>query len=343
MSEVKDTTSRAIGRLGVFCCRCVLRKPRVLSLPALHKYLQHPFAHYHISTGSTTVSTTPRRPSASLHCGYFWVQLLEFDGVSIVWIFIPILPCLFTNTFNRVYCRLQYKCINHSTKIVRFPSQRIIMPQTPRRELKKRRVEKTQQTPTSGQTEAQNTLTSGQTEAQNTPTSEQTEAQNTPTAWQPVRSGLPTVCTAKRPRTSTSEDSRTKNPRVTNSTRQAVSGDVQVTATPDVTADSVSNPSITSSAMRQRAVQSPRPNSSVSQRRGHTAPTPSEVLSAVHSTSNGSRSVMHQKSMSLASLLNTVKRLLEQHTLKYQPFLPENELLRVSFEYYPRRCFYLFC
>lgn len=205
------------------------------------------------------------------------------------------------------------------------------MPQTPRRESKKRRVEKTQQTPTSGQTEAQNTPTSGQH-----------EAQNTPTARQPVRSGLPTARTAKRPRTSTSKDSRTKNPRTTNSTLQGVSGDVQVTATPDVTADSVSNPSITSSAMRQRAVQSPHPNSSVSQRRGHTAPTPPEVLSAVHSTSNGSRSVMHQKSMSLASLLNTVKRLLEQHTLKYQPFLSENELLRVSFEYYPRHCVCLF-
>jgi len=217
------------------------------------------------------------------------------------------------------------KCTNHSTKIVHFPSQRLIMPQTPRRESKKKRVEKIQKTPT---------------ETQNTPTSGQTETQNTPTSWQPVRPVLPAVATAKRPRTSTSENNRTKNPRVTNSTRRAVSGDVQVTATPDFTADSVSNPSITSSTMRRRAVQSPHPNSSVSHRRVHTTPTPSEVLSAARSTSNGSRSVMHQKSMSLASLLNTVKRLLEQHTLKYQPFLPEDELLRVSHEYYPRR-FYL--
>ena len=195
------------------------------------------------------------------------------------------------------------------------------MSQTPRREPKKRRVEKTQKTPTSGHA----------------------EAQNTPTPWQPVRPVLPTVPTAKRPKTSTSENNRTKIPRVTNSTRQAVSGDVQVTATPDFTADSVSNPSITSSTMRRRDVQSPCPNLSVSHRRVRMAPTPSEVLSAVHGTSGGSRSVMHQKNMSLASLLNTVKRLLEQHTLKYQPFLPEDEFLRVSFEYYPRRCFYLSC
>ena len=193
------------------------------------------------------------------------------------------------------------------------------MSETPRRDSKKRRVEKTQKTPTSGQT----------------------EAQNTPTPRQPVRAASPTVPPmVKRLRTSTSENNQTKNPKVTNSTRRAVSGDVQVTATPDVTADSVSNTSITSSTMRRRAVQSPRSNSSVSHRRVHTTPTPSEVLSAVHSTS-GRRSVMHQKNMSLAALLNTVKRLLEQHTLKHQPFLPEDEFLRVSFEYYSRRCFYL--
>jgi hypothetical protein len=48
---------------------------------------------------------------------------------------------------------------------------------------------------------------------------------------------------------------------------------------------------------------------------------------------------MHQNSMSLAFVLNTVKRLLEQHTMKHQPFLPEDELMRVSREYNPRRGF----
>ena len=200
------------------------------------------------------------------------------------------------------------------------------MSETLRGESKKRRVDKTQKTPTSGQT----------------------EAQKTPTSWQPVRPALPAVPAAKRPRTSTSKNNRTRNPRVTNSSRGAVSGAVQVkatpaAATPDATPDSASNPSITSSTMRWRAAQSPRPNSPVSYRRVYTAPTPSEVLAAESRTSNGSRSVMHKNSMSLAYVLNAVKRLLEQHTLKYQPFLPEDELLRVSREYYPRRGFYLSC
>ena len=190
------------------------------------------------------------------------------------------------------------------------------MSETPRRESKKRRVEKTQKTPTSGQT----------------------EAQKTPTSWQPERRALPAVPTAKRTRTS-SENNRT------NSIRGAVSGAVQVKATPavattDATSDSVSNPSITSSTMRRRA-QSPRPNSSVSYGRVYTTPTPSEVLAAASRTSSGTRSVMHKNSLSLAFVLNTVKRLLEQHTLKYQPFLPKDELLRVSREHHPRRGLHL--
>jgi len=52
---------------------------------------------------------------------------------------------------------------------------------------------------------------------------------------------------------------------------------------------------------------------------------------------------MHKNSMSLAYVLNAVKRLLERHTLKYQPFLPEDELLRVNHECYPRHGFYLSC
>lgn len=156
------------------------------------------------------------------------------------------------------------------------------------------------------------------------------KTQKTPTS-QPARPALPAVPTAKRPRTATSENNRAKNPRVTNSIRGAVSGAV---ATPDVI--SASNPSITSSAMRRRAARSPHPNSSVS------APTSSEVLSAASGVADGSRSVMHQKNMSLAFVLNAVKRLLEQHTMKYQPFLPEDEFLRVSC-YYPRRGFDLSC
>jgi hypothetical protein len=154
---------------------------------------------------------------------------------------------------------------------------------------------------------------------------------------------LPAAPTAKRPRASTSESNRTKNPRMTNSIRGAVSGTAQVKSTPDVTSDSVSSPRITSSAMRRRAARSSRPNPSVSHGGVYTAPTRSEVLSAASRTSNGSRSVMHQNSMSLAFVLNTVKRLLEQHTMKHQPFLPEDELMRVSREYNPRRGFYLSC
>ena len=177
---------------------------------------------------------------------------------------------------------------------------------------------------------------------QKTPTSWQTEAQKTPTSWQPERLALPAVPTANRPRTATSEDNRTKVPKVTNSIRRAVSGAVQVKATPaivtsDVTSDSASSPRITTSAMRRRAAQSPHPNSLVP------APTSSEVLSVASGTSNGRRSVMHQGSMPLAFVLNTVKRLLEQHTMKHQPFLREDEFIRVSREYYPRRGFYLSC
>ena len=128
---------------------------------------------------------------------------------------------------------------------------------------------------------------------------------------------------------------------MTNGIRGAVSGAIQVKATPDVatpdtTSDSVSNPSIISSTMRQRAVQSPRPDSSVSYRRVYMAPTPSEVLAAASRTPSGTRSVMHKNSLSLAFVLNMVKRLLEQHTLKYQPFLLEDKLLRVSREHHPR-------
>jgi len=52
---------------------------------------------------------------------------------------------------------------------------------------------------------------------------------------------------------------------------------------------------------------------------------------------------MHQGSMLLAFVLNMVKRLLEQHTMKHQPFLWEDEFIRVSREYYPRCGFYLSC
>jgi len=45
---------------------------------------------------------------------------------------------------------------------------------------------------------------------------------------------------------------------------------------------------------------------------------------------------MHKNSLSLAFVLNMVKRLLKQHTLKYQLFLPEDELLLVSSEHHPR-------
>jgi hypothetical protein len=148
------------------------------------------------------------------------------------------------------------------------------------RESKKKRVEKTQKTLTS----------------------------------QPARPVLPVVPMAKRPRTATFENNRTKNSRVTNSIRGTVSGAV---ATPDVI--SASNPSNTSFAMKRWAAQSPHPNSSVS------APTSSEVLSAASGIADGSRSVMHQKNMLLAFVLNAVKRLLEQHTIKYQPFLPEDK------------------
>jgi len=197
------------------------------------------------------------------------------------------------------------------------------MPETPQRESKKRRVEKTQKTLTSGQTEAQNTFTS----------------------WQPGRPALPAVATAKRTRTS-SEINRMRNPRVTNGIRGAVSWAILVKATPDVatpdtTSDSVSNPSITSCRMRRQAVQSPRPNSSVSYRRVYMAPTPSEVLVAASRTTSGMQSVMHKNSLSLAFVLNTVKRLLEQHTLRYQPFLLEDEPLRVSREHHPRHGLHL--
>ena len=187
-------------------------------------------------------------------------------------------------------------------------------------ESKKKRVEKTQKTLMSWQTEAQKTLTS----------------------WQPERLALPAVPMAKRPRTATSEDNRTKVPKVTNSIRRAVSGAVQVkatpaVATPDITSDSASSPSITTSAIRQRAAQSPHPNSLVP------APTSSEVLLVASRTSNGRQSVIHQGSMPLAFVLTTVKRLLEQHTMKHQPFLREDEIICVSHEYYPRRGFYLTC
>ena len=153
---------------------------------------------------------------------------------------------------------------------------------------------------------------------------------------------IPEEPMAKRPRTATSEDNRTKVPKVTNSIRRAVSGAVQVkatlaVATPDVTSDSASSPSITTSAMRWWAAQSPHCNSLVP------APTSSEVLSVASGTSNGRRSIMHQGSMPLAFVLNTVKRLLEQHTMKHQPFLREDEIICVSCEYYPRCGFYLSC
>ena len=193
------------------------------------------------------------------------------------------------------------------------------MSETPRRDSKKRRVEKTQITPTSGQT----------------------EAQKTPTSWQPGRPALPAVATAKRTRTSSSENNRTRNASVTNDIRGAVSGAVQVKATPDVatpdtTSDSVSNSSITYSTRRRRGVQSPHSDWSVSYRRVYTAATPSEVLAAASRTPSGTQSVMHKNSLWLAFVLNTVKSLLEQHTSKYQPFLPEDELLRVSREHHPR-------
>jgi hypothetical protein len=127
---------------------------------------------------------------------------------------------------------------------------------------------------------------------------------------------------------------------VTDSIRGAVSGAVKAkaipaVATPDVI--SASNPRITSSAIRWWIARSPHPNLSVS------APTSSEVLAVASRVSDGSRSVMHQKNMSLAFVLNAVKRLLEQHTIKYQPFLMEDEFLHASC-YYPRRAsFYLSC
>jgi len=191
------------------------------------------------------------------------------------------------------------------------------------RESKKRRVEKIQKTPTSGQT----------------------EVQKTPTSWQPGRPALPVVPTAKQTRT-TSKNNRMRNPRVTNSIRGAVSGTVQVKATPDVvtpdtTLDSLSNPSITSSTMRRQAVQSPRPDSLVSYRTVYTAPTSSEVLAVASSTTSGMRSVMHKNSLSLAFVLNTVKRLLEQHTLKYQLFSLEDKLLCASHEHHPRHGLHL--
>ena len=189
------------------------------------------------------------------------------------------------------------------------------MPETPQHESKKRRVEKTPKTPTSGQTKVQNTLT----------------------FWQPGCPALPAVPTAKRTRTSF-ENNQTSNPRVTNSIHGAVLGAIQVKAT---ISDSVSKPSITSSTMRRQAVQSPRPNSSVSYRRVYMAPTPSEVLVAASMTTSGMQSVMHKNSLSLAFVLNTVKRLLEQHTLRYQPFLLEDEPLRVSREHHPRRGLHL--
>jgi len=71
------------------------------------------------------------------------------------------------------------------------------------------------------------------------------------------------------------------------------------------------------------------------------APTPSEVLVAASMTTSGMQSVMHKNSLSLAFVLNTVKRLLEQHTLRYQPFLLEDEPLRVSREHHPRRGLHL--
>jgi len=192
------------------------------------------------------------------------------------------------------------------------------MPETPQCESKKRREEKIQKTPTSGQT----------------------DTQNTPTFGQPGRPVLPAVPMAKRTRTS-SKNKRTRNPRVTNGIRGAVSGAVQVNATPDVatpdtTSDSVSNPSITSFTMRRRTMQSPHPASSVSYRRVYMAPTPSEVLAVVSRRTSSTGSVMHKNSLSLAFVLNMVKRLLEQHTLKYQPFLPEDVLLRVSREHHSR-------
>jgi len=143
------------------------------------------------------------------------------------------------------------------------------------------------------------------------PTWEQTEEQKTPTCWQIEHPAIPAEPAAKRPRTSTSKNNRTRNLRVTNSSRGAVSGAVQVkatlaAATLDATLDSASNPSITSSTMRWWAVQSPHPNSLVV----YTVPTPSEVLETASRTSNGRRSVIHKNSLSLAHVLNAVRRLL---------------------------------
>jgi hypothetical protein len=47
-------------------------------------------------------------------------------------------------------------------------------------------------------------------------------------------------------------------------------------------------------------------------------------------SSYGHRSVMHKNDPVLAVVLNIIKRLLEQHTLKYQPFIQEDELLVVG-------------
>ena len=68
----------------VFCCRCVIQKPRVTLLPALHKCL--PFRPLpYLLQALYPVSTTPGRPSAllchrinhstkvvclALHCNY---------------------------------------------------------------------------------------------------------------------------------------------------------------------------------------------------------------------------------------------------------------------------------
>ena len=127
---------------------------------------------------------------------------------------------------------------------------------------------------------------------------------------------------------------------MTNNTCGAVLGAIQVKATldvvtPDATSDSERNSSITSSIIRWQTVQSSRPDSSVSYRRVYTAPTPSEVLVAAFRTPSGMRSVMHKNSLSLAFVLNTVKRLLEQHTVKYQLFLPliRKNILRLDDAY----------
>jgi len=88
-------------------------------------------------------------------------------------------------------------------------------------------------------------------------------------------------------------------------------------------------------------VQSPCPDSSVSYRRVYTATAASEVFAVASRITSGTRSVMHKNSLLLAFVLNMVKSLLELHTLKYHPFLPEDELLCMSCKYHPRRGLHL--